>query len=89
MFRLSVQKYHILIATYDLEVCNSERNQQKPSCAQHGASDCACELGSRLTVTVRGLTSWLSLDPKGGLGRSVQSILTRTLSRCDDFRRQH
>ena len=37
MFRLSVQKYHILIATYDLEVCNSERNQQKTSCAQHGA----------------------------------------------------
>ena len=28
-FRLSVQKYHFLIATYDLEVCNSERNQQK------------------------------------------------------------
>ena len=39
----------------------------------HGASDRACELDSRLTVTVRGLTSWLSLDPKGGLGRSVQS----------------
>ena len=73
MFRLSVQKYHFLIAAHDLEVCNSERNQQKTSCAQHGASERACELGLRLTVTVRGLTTWLSLDPKGGLGRSVQS----------------
>ena len=50
-----------------------KKSTKKPLCAQHGASDRACERGLRLTVTVRGLTTWLSLDPKGGLGRSVQS----------------